>query len=89
MHEAPWFIFIAVAMYAILMTRLDRLGKQIESIGALIRYDIAPTEERRDDILKQWKQLQEQTNKDVRRFWAFSACAGAAGLVFYAVMYKG
>jgi hypothetical protein len=64
MNEGPWFIFMAVVMYAILMTRLDRLGKQIESTSALIRYDIAPTEERRDDILKQWKQMQQQANTD-------------------------
>ena len=69
MNEGPWFIFMAVVMYAILMTRLDRLGKQIESTSALIRYDIAPTEERRDDILKQWKQMQRQAKTDTRRFW--------------------
>jgi hypothetical protein len=89
MNEGPWFIFMAVVMYAILMTRLDRLGKQIESTSALIRYDIAPTEERRDDILKQWKQMQQQANTDARRFWIFSACAGAAALILYALMHKG
>jgi hypothetical protein len=89
MHEGPWFIFLAVVMYAILMTRLDRLGKQIEATGALIRHDIAPTEERRDDILKEWRQMQQQANEDARRFWIFSACAGAAALILYALMHKG
>jgi hypothetical protein len=89
MNEGPWFIFMAVVMYAILMARLDRLEKQIEAIGALIRYDIAPTEERRDDILKQWKQMQQKANTDGRRFWIFSACAGAAALILYALMHKG
>jgi hypothetical protein len=89
MSEGPWFIFMAVVMYAILMTRLDRLGKQIEATSALIGYYIAPTEERRDDILKQWKQMQQQANTDARRFWIFSACAGVAALILYAVMHKG
>ena len=89
MNEGPWFIFIAVVMYAILMTRLDRLGKQIEATSALFRYDNAPTEERRDDILKLWKQMQQQANTDARRFWIFLACAGAAALILYALMHKG
>jgi hypothetical protein len=89
MNEGPWFIFMAVVMYAILMTRLDRLGKQIEATGALIRYDIAPTEERRDDILKQWKQMQQQAKTDARRSWIFLACASATALILYALMHKG
>jgi hypothetical protein len=87
MNEGPWFIFIAVVMYAILMTRLDRLGKQIEATSALFRYDNAPTEERRDEILKQWEQMQQQVKTDARRFWIFSACAGAAALILYALMH--
>ena len=89
MNEGPWFIFMAVLLYAILMTRLDRLGKQIEATGAMIRHDIAPTEEGREDILKQWNELQQQASKDARRSWVFSACAGAAGLVWYLFIHRG
>jgi hypothetical protein len=64
------YIFV-FAMAAIVMVRLDRLGRQIEAVSADIRADVARTEEEREEILGEWKQAQKDAAKDARQFWIF------------------
>ncbi|WP_354097150.1 hypothetical protein [Bradyrhizobium sp. S3.2.12] len=66
-----------------IMVRLDRLGKQLEAVSATIRSDLARTEDERDEVLREWREDQQQASKDARQFWAFWGIVGAAALGWY------
>lgn len=72
-------IFVVVGVLtAMIMARLDRLGKQMEAVSALIRSDLARTE-----IIGEWKGNKAQAAKDARQFWTFWGIVGAAALCCY------
>jgi type VI protein secretion system component VasK len=78
-----WTLGIIIGMGAMLMHRLDRLGKQLEAVNAMIRADVARTEEERDEILQEWRENKKQAAKDERQFWVFwFVVIGAVGLYF-------
>lgn len=61
--------------------RLDRLGKQLEAVCTNIKAELAPTEERRNEIIHEWKESVRWQNKDSRQaFW------GVVILVIVALM---
>jgi hypothetical protein len=66
-----WTLGIIIGIAAMLMHRLDRLGKQLEAVNAMIRADISRTEEERNEILQEWKENKKQAAKDERQFWVF------------------
>jgi len=68
---------------AMIMARLDRLGKQLEAVSAIIRSDLARSEEERDDVWRAWKENQQKAAKDARQFWTFWGIVGAAALGWY------
>jgi hypothetical protein len=77
-------IFIVVGVMAtMIMARLDRLGKQLEAVSAIIRSDLARTEEERDDILREWKDSKQEAAKDARQFWTFWGVVGAVAFDWY------
>jgi hypothetical protein len=78
------YIFV-FAMAAIVMARLDRLGRQIEAVSADIRADVARTEEEREEILSEWKEAQKGAAEDARQFWIFWGIVGVAALIWAAV----
>jgi hypothetical protein len=81
-----WSVYIFVfVMAAILMARLDRLGKQLEAVHASIRMDVARTEDERDEIMSEWKQTTKDATKEARQFWIFWGVVGAAALVWAAI----
>ena len=65
-----WAVYIFVfVIAAIVLARLDRLGKQLEAVCAEIRADVARTEDDRTEILTEWKQAQKDAAKDTKQFW--------------------
>jgi hypothetical protein len=84
MSDEHWTIFVIVGVIAVMiMARLDRLGKQLEAVSAIIRSDLARTEEERDGVLREWKEDKQQAANDARQFWTFWGLVGAAGLGWY------
>jgi hypothetical protein len=84
MSDEHWAIIIIVwVMTTYILARLDRLGKQVEAVSAMIRSDIARTQEERDVIMREWKENQQQTAKEVRQFWIFWGIVGAVALGWY------
>jgi hypothetical protein len=81
-----WSVYIFVfAMAAIVLARLDRLGKQLEAVSTSIRADVARTKEDRQEILDDWKQSRKEAAKDARQFWIFWGIVGVAALIWAAV----
>ena len=79
MSDEHWTLYIIIfAATALLMARLDRLGKQLEAVSTLIRSDVARTKEQCDEIHREWKENQQQATKDARQFWTFWGIVGAA-----------
>ena len=64
-----WTIYVLVGSVVLLMLRLDRLGKQLEAVCANIKSELAPSEDRRREILSEWKQEKDEAAKDARRQW--------------------
>jgi hypothetical protein len=78
------YIFV-LAMAAIVLARLDRLGRQVEAVSIHIRADISRTAEEREEILSEWKEAQKESAKDARQFWIFWGIVGVAALIWAAV----
>ncbi len=78
-----WTLGIIIGIAAMLMHRLDRLGKQLEAVNAMIRADVARTGEERKEILHEWRENKKQAAKDERQFWVFwFVVLAAVGLYF-------
>ncbi len=85
MSDEHWVISTFIFVMAMLIVaRLDRLGKQLEAVSALIRSDVARTPEERDDIMREWRENKKQEAKAARQFWTFWSIVGAAALGWYA-----
>ncbi|XSC42000.1 hypothetical protein ACF1BQ_025575 [Bradyrhizobium sp. RDT10] len=84
MSDERWMIFVVVGVLtAMIMARLDRLGKQIEAVSVMIRSDLARSGEERDEVIQEWNDNKQQAAKDARQFWAFWGIVGAAALGWY------
>jgi gas vesicle protein len=83
-NDWPIYIFV-FAIAAVLLARMDRLGKQLEAVSAMIRSDLARTEDDRSEIMSDWKQSQKDQAKDSRQFWIFWGVVCVAGLVWNAI----
>jgi hypothetical protein len=71
-------------MTAIVMIRLNRLGKQIEAVDVSIRADIARTDPERDAIINEWKQEKDAAAKAERQFLMFWGIVLAAAAIAWA-----
>jgi hypothetical protein len=81
--DAHLTLGIIIGVASMLMLRLDRLGKQLEAVSAMIRADLARTEEERSEVLQEWKETKKQAAKDERQFWLFwFVVIAALGLYF-------
>lgn len=81
--DAHLTLGIIIVVASVLMLRFDRLGKQLEAVSAMIRADLARTEEQRSEILQEWKKTKKQAAKDERQFWFFwGVVVAALGLYF-------
>jgi hypothetical protein len=84
-----WAIYIFVfIMAAIVMARLDRLGRQLEAVSADIRADVARTEDERMEILSEWKEAQKQAAKDNRQFWIFWGIVAAVAVIWAMITHR-
>jgi hypothetical protein len=85
-----WAVYIFVfVIAAIVLARLDRLGKQLEAVCAEIRADVARTEDDRTEILTEWKQAQKDAAKDTKQFWILWGIVGAAILAWNILTHHG
>jgi len=80
-----WIVYGLGASVFLLMWRLDRLGKQLEAVCAIIRIDLAPSEARRGEFLTERKQAREDTAKEQRQQWIGAGIVGALLLGWYII----
>ena len=79
MSDEHWAIFIIVCVMAIMiMARLDRLGKQVEAVYEMIRFDLARTQDERDNISREWQENRQQAAKETRQFWNVFGASSAS-----------
>ena len=53
------------------------------AVSAMVRADLARTEEERSEVLQEWKETKKQAAKDERQFWLFwFVVIAALGLYF-------
>jgi Sec-independent protein translocase protein TatA len=76
--SADWVIVVIVAVGAIVMRRLDRIGRQLEAVCVSIRRDVAKTESERDEIMQEWLENKKQAAKEERQAWIFWGVVWAA-----------
>jgi hypothetical protein len=80
---SDWGLYIFIFVIGtILMSRLDRLGKQIEAVCVSIRADVARTEDDRNEILGDWNQAKKDASREKRQFWIVWAIIAAAALAW-------
>jgi hypothetical protein len=83
---AEWFtpttVLIVIAV-VLIRARLERLGKQIEAVKVSIISECAPTQEQRNDVVRDWQQNRKEERKAARQFWIFWGIIGAALLAYY------
>jgi hypothetical protein len=63
-----FFVFLVAA---ILFSRIERLAKQIDAVGILIRAEVARTEADRKQIIADWRLARQEAAKEKRHFWIF------------------
>jgi hypothetical protein len=78
---APYLaIYIAVA---VVLGRLDRLGRQLEAVSSVIRSDLATTAERKAELLSNWRDGQQEATKEARQSWVFWGVMGGVALLVW------
>jgi hypothetical protein len=80
-----WTIFVVVGSVVLLMLRFDRLGKQLEAVCANIKSELAPSVDRRDEFLAEWKQDKADAAKERRQQWIGAGIVGALLLGWYII----
>ena len=69
-----------------LAARLDRLGKQLEAVSALVRQEMAElvgNEERANELLEEWRQDRDAGKKATRQVWITWGVIGAGALAWW------
>ena len=49
-----WDVLAIAGIALLLMYRIDLLGKQIEAVSHLIRDELATTQERKNELMREW-----------------------------------
>lgn len=78
-----WIVVAVFVAAAMIMTRLDRMGRQIEAVYTLLRADLPRNAGERDEILAEWRDTRKQEAKDRRNSWLFWGAIAAALLVWH------
>jgi hypothetical protein len=84
MSNTDWGYLLAFAAWLWLLYRLDRLGKQLEAVCAVLQVEMAElvgNEDRASEILRERREDRAEAKKANRQFWIFWGIIGAvAGL---------
>ncbi len=80
-----WTVYALIGAVFLLMFRLDRLGKQLEAVCANIKSELAPSEDRRREILREWKETKDEAAKEARQQWIGAGIVGALLLGWYII----
>ena len=85
MSAEPFTLTNVLIIVAFVWTvlRLERLGKQIEAVMASIISECAPTQEQRDEAMRDWSENRKEERKAARQFWMFWGVIGAAALCYF------
>ena len=78
-----WIVYGLGASVFLLMWRLERLGKQLEAVCADIKMELAPSQDRRDEFLAEWKRDRDDAAKERRQQWIGAGIIGALLLGWY------
>ena len=77
---APYVvIFLGVAL---VIWRLDRLGKQIEAVRDNLLLELGNAETQ-SEVLREREWEKKERMKEARQFWIFWAIASLAGILWY------
>jgi hypothetical protein len=62
-----WTIYVLLGCVIVLMFRLDRLGRQVEAVCFDIKYELSPSEDRREEMLSERKSMKAEAAKEKRQ----------------------
>jgi hypothetical protein len=65
MHDEWTFFYILGAVFLVLW-QIERLRWQIAAIGASIKVELTPNQERRDEIMREWREDRDAAAKERR-----------------------
>jgi TRAP-type C4-dicarboxylate transport system permease small subunit len=83
-----WTLYVLLFVFAaIILQRLERLGKQIEAVHDSILLEITD-EQGRAELLRERQWTKKQAAKEARQFWIFWSVVAAAALVWFAVKHS-
>jgi hypothetical protein len=75
-----WTVYLLVfRSVAMVLVRLDQLGKQLEAVCADIKKELVHGPERKEEILRKWLESRKSQGKEPRRFWMVWGVIGIAG----------
>lgn len=81
----PYVLIFLVA--ALILWRLDRLGKQLEAVRDLLLLELG-NEETKSEILQQRAWDKEERKKSARQFWIFWGVVCAAAVIWHAIIHR-
>jgi hypothetical protein len=81
MSDLGWIVITIFIVTTMIMSRLDRLGRQLEAVCVMIRADLPVND--RDEIRSEWRESKKQAEKDARHFWILWGAVAAAMLVWH------
>jgi hypothetical protein len=85
MNGQDWMAYIPMyVVAALILWRLDRLGKQLEAVRDLLLLELG-NEETKSDVLQQREWEKKERKKEARQFWIFWAIVSLAGIIWYMV----
>ena len=68
--------------YFYVLWRLERLGKQLEAVSVEIREELVPDPDRKEEIIREWKDDQKQSRKETRHVLLLWGAIAAAFLAW-------
>ena len=86
MDKAEWTFLLAFAPWLWLVYRLDRLGKQLEAVCAVLQVEMAElvgNEDRANEILRERREDRAEAKKANKQFWVFWGLIGAGTLAWW------
>ena len=61
-----WTIYVIIGVAVVMLLRMDRLGIQLQAVATKIVVDLTPDEDRKQEILAEWKRERNEEKKERR-----------------------
>lgn len=75
-----WTIYYVLGAVLLLLWQIERLRMQIAAVGADVKAELAPNEDRREEILREWKEERTEAAKERRQQLIFGGIIVAAAI---------